>query len=133
MQTLGSQLVNTKVSEKGRERLLLSLFLLITGHRKLLRVVGDSMLPALHEGDRVIYRKNPTRNLTLKKGLIIILKNPLEPSSLIIKRLHQDNSLGMDVRGDNKDSSIDSRTFGLVSHSNLHGVVEQIIPKFHSN
>ncbi len=118
------------MNTKGRERLLISLFLLITGRRKFLRVSGDSMLPTLRQGDTVIYRNNDANKLNLKKGLILIIKSPLEPSVLIIKRLHQNNPYGLDVRGDNERSSIDSRTFGLINHSHLYGVVEQIIPRF---
>ena len=118
------------MKKEGRERLLFSLFLLITGRRKFLRVSGDSMLPTLHQGDTVIYRVKEAGNLELEKGLILIIKNPLKPSSLIIKRLHKNNSLGLDIRGDNKISSVDSRSFGLVSYSQLYGVVEQIIPRF---
>ena len=118
------------MGKKGRERLLHSLFLLITGHRKLLRVSGESMLPTLHQGDIVIYRADKTSNLDIRKGLILIIRSPLDPSILIIKRLHQSNPLGLDIRGDNEHASNDSRTFGLVNHSHLHGVVEHIIPRF---
>ncbi len=87
------------------------------------------MLPTLRQGDIVIYRPVNPSKLSPKKGWIVVVKDPQEPKTLIIKRVHNENPLGLELRGDNVRNSIDSRQFGLVSHNYLHGIVEQIIPK----
>ena len=87
------------------------------------------MLPTLHQGDIVIYRPVKPGKFSPKKDCIVVVKNPLEPKTLIIKRIHQENPFGLELRGDNAIESIDSRQFGLVSHAALCGVVEQIISK----
>lgn len=87
------------------------------------------MLPTLRQGDIVIYRPVNPGNFSPKKGSIVVVKDPIDSKTLIIKRVHQENSLGLELRGDNEINSIDSRKFGLVNHTYLRGVVEQIIPK----
>ncbi len=87
------------------------------------------MLPTIREGDIVIYRPTKTHNFFPKKGSLVVVKDPLEPKTLIIKRVHKCNPLGLELRGDNDINSIDSRQFGLVNHSFLLGIVEQIIKK----
>ena len=89
------------------------------------------MSPTLSEGDTIIYRTSEAKTINLREGLILIIKSPLDPSLLIIKRLHKYSPLGMDIRGDNEITSSDSRNFGLVNQDNLEGVVEQIIPRFY--
>ncbi len=85
------------------------------------------MEPTLYEGDVVIYRPINYCESTPKEGSIVVADHPLDPQTLIIKRLHQKNALGLELRGDNEKSSIDSRQFGLVSHSQIRGIVEKII------
>lgn len=87
------------------------------------------MLPTLQQGDIVIYRQSGSTKITPNKGSIVVIKDPLEPSSLIVKRVYKKSELGIEVRGDNENNSIDSRQFGLINHAYLVGIVEQIIPK----
>ena len=86
------------------------------------------MNPTLHQGDIVIYRPIHSKKFSPKKGCIVVVKDPQSPQALIIKRVYKENSLGLDLRGDNERNSIDSRQFGLVSRSYLRGIVEHIIP-----
>ncbi|WP_320667134.1 nickel-type superoxide dismutase maturation protease [Prochlorococcus sp. MIT 1307] len=106
---------------------LRTLFLLITRRWGHCHVVGDSMLPTLQEGDIVIYRPINSLDASLKEGCIVITQDPLDLESIIIKRVHKKTSLGLELRGDNENNSIDSRKFGLVNYNFLCGIVEQII------
>ena len=87
------------------------------------------MLPTLYEGDLVIYRSIKANEPVPKNGSVVVAKNPLEPKSLIIKRLVDYNKKGLELRGDNEGSSIDSRNFGLVNPINLCGIVVKVIRK----
>ena len=102
---------------------------MLTGLRRHCRVDGDSMQPTLSPGDVVIYRPITPNNLYLEKGCLVVLKHPLEQETLIVKRVFQDQTWGIELRGDNERNSIDSRQFGLVDRNKLCGIVEQIIPK----
>ena len=124
MLTPGSQQAETTLLKRVGFR---SLFLIITGQRRHCHVVGDSMLPTLCQGDIVIYRPISSKEYTPKRGSIVVVKDPQELKHLIIKRVHNENPLGLDLRGDNEANSIDSRKFGLVNLDYLCGIVEEII------
>ncbi len=120
--TIGLQQVSPEVIKKPNLKIFLSLILRISRH---LRVVGDSMLPTINDGDLIIYKPI---NCTLKEGQIVVLNSPQKINTLLIKRVHIINYLGVDLRGDNEFSSIDSRHFGLISQKEIIGVVEKVIP-----
>ncbi len=126
MLTPGLQQVEPKLIHKAT---LLSLLLLIIGRRRHSQVVGDSMLPTLKEGDIVIYRPIQSNEFLPQEGTIAVVKDPINPSILLIKRIYKVISTGIDIRGDNIKNSIDSRQFGLVNRTNLCGIVEQVIRK----
>ena len=126
MQTPGLKQAETKPI-LSRRITLRFLFLLITRRRRHCTVVGNSMLPTLKQGDIVIYRPITSGQSSPKRGCIVVAKDPLDLQSLIIKRVHQENPLGLELRGDNVKSSIDSRKFGLVNHSYIYGIVEHVI------
>ncbi len=86
------------------------------------------MWPTLKEGDIVIYRQLSNFKSLTKSGDIVVLNDPLEPNSLIVKRIYKETKLGLELRGDNEQNSIDSRSFGLVNYSQLIGIVEEVIP-----
>jgi len=46
---------------------------------------------------------------------------------LLIKRVRQIHNGGIELIGDNKELSIDSRHFGLIKPEHILGVVERII------
>ncbi len=87
------------------------------------------MLPTISQGDRVIYRPVDPSKFSPNQGSIVVVKDPLDPNSLLVKRVYKKSLLGLELRGDNELNSVDSRKFGLVSHSSLCGVVEQIFPQ----
>ncbi len=123
--TPGSQLVNKTSFRRGK---LISLLLLITGLRRHCRVVGNSMEPSLYEGDLVIFRPIKSGDNHLK-NLIVVFKDPLDPNSLMVKRVFKEKPEGLELRGDNELSSIDSRQFGIVNRKNIIGVVDNVISK----
>ncbi len=124
----GLQQAESILVKKGLS--LHSFFLLITGLRRLCRVEGDSMLPSLNEGDVVMYKPINPEKVFAKEGEIVVAKHPLDPQNLIIKRVQGSSLSGLDLRGDNNSSSIDSRQFGLVSNRFLIGIVEKVISKY---
>jgi len=87
------------------------------------------MLPTIKEGDIVIYRPFKRGKPTPLKGSIVVAKDPLDSKSLIIKRVQKEDDLWIELIGDNKENSIDSRQFGLVHYTYLCGIVEEIISK----
>ncbi len=87
------------------------------------------MMPSIHPGEIVIFKptnknKNP---LLIRNGSVIVLQHPLLSNKVIIKRVYKVTSTGLEVRGDNAQSSTDSRQFGLVNTRQVLGVVEYII------
>ncbi|QEY31927.1 nickel-type superoxide dismutase maturation protease [Synechococcus sp. RSCCF101] len=107
----------------------------LIGRRDQCRVEGDSMLPALADGDRVIVRRwspvpsSERRDLEPLVGAIVVLQHPLEPGTRLVKRVRSVCGAALDVRGDNASASRDSRQFGLVSAAALQGVVEAVLPR----
>ena len=87
------------------------------------------MLPTLQEGDIVIYRPINKQKIVPKRGAIVVVEDPQNPRSLIIKRVYKESTKWLDLRGDNALNSIDSRQFGLVNTNHLRGVVEEIFFK----
>lgn len=83
-----------------------------------LEVVGDSMLPTLAAGDRlVVVARRPG------EGDLVAVPDPRAPSRLLVKRAVEVGAGGTVVlRGDNPDASTDSRDFGPVPASSVAGV-----------
>ena len=107
-----------------------SLLLLLAGYRRHCRIDGESMQPTLFSGDFVIFRPlNCTKKISsVQEGSIVVANHPLNTPKLMIKRVHKISLEGIDLRGDNLNSSTDSRQFGLVRRENIKGVVESIFP-----
>ena len=85
------------------------------------------MQPTLYEGDLVIYKPVQKKHIELKDGAIVVINHPLRKNTLLIKRVHKNNSNSVELRGDNELSSSDSRQFGKVNQLLIKGIVEQII------
>ncbi len=85
------------------------------------------MLPTLRSGDLVIYKPIKPGGTKPTPGSIGVIKDPINTSSLIVKRIHKTHSQGIELRGDNETMSSDSRQFGIVNINNLCGIVEGII------
>ncbi|MDI1242105.1 MAG: nickel-type superoxide dismutase maturation protease [bacterium] len=85
-----------------------------------MRVEGDSMVPSLRSGDRVLIDPKAS----LRPGDVVLARHPYKSSVRILKRL---SSIEPDGRfylsGDNLDGSTDSRTFGSISKADVVGKV----------
>ncbi len=90
----------------------------VCGFREIFLIEGDSMFPALKDGDLVLI--NPYADLCV--GDIVLAQHPFKQSVKIIKRIAEISS---DEKyflvGDNAPESTDSRTFGAVSVKNILG------------
>jgi len=104
-----------------------------------LEVVGESMSPTLEEGDRVVVLRVPGR--LIRPGALVAFvdprpierdgtpapdrRPPAPPAGydprLIVKRVVGVSSRGVQVRGDNRGASTDSRQFGEVPHGLVIG------------
>jgi nickel-type superoxide dismutase maturation protease len=95
-------------------------FLLFIGKRRGFHVEGDSMLPALKDGDLVLI--NPSADLSV--GDIVLAQHPFKQSVKIIKRISEimANEKYF-LSGDNRAESTDSRSFGAVPVKNILGKV----------
>jgi nickel-type superoxide dismutase maturation protease len=94
--------------------------LLLIGRRRGFIVAGDSMLPTLKEGDRVLVDPNAT----LRSGDIVLADHPYKNSVRILKRVDRLEENGrLFLKGDNVRESSDSRTFGPVSKQSVRGKV----------
>src|SRR5688500_7495896 len=81
------------------------------------RVEGDSMLPTLHDGDRLLVRR--TRHVD--PGEIAVAVDPRDASRPLVKRVAAVTADGMTLLGDNPAASTDSRAFGPLSPDMVKG------------
>jgi nickel-type superoxide dismutase maturation protease len=86
-------------------------------------VAGDSMLPALAPGDRLLVLRRPGGRRRV--GQVVALRDPRRPGEarLLVKRVVGVTPRGVEVRGDNPAASTDSRTFGPVPPALVVGAV----------
>ena len=83
--------------------------------RRLIRVTGASMLPALQSGDELLYNPRAYRALAPEIDHLVVAHDPRDPQNKIIKRVRDVRSDGrVDLRGDNPNESTDSRHFGPI-------------------
>jgi nickel-type superoxide dismutase maturation protease len=80
-------------------------------------VVGDSMIPALEPGDRLLLVVVRPR-----VGDIVAVRDPRMPDRVLVKRVQDITADGVTVLGDNACASTDSRTFGPVPRRSIEGV-----------
>ena len=73
-------------------------------------VSGESMLPTLRPGDRLLV----ARTRPLRPGDLVVVRDPRSLSHLVCKRVVTADARHIGVRGDNPDASTDSRVFGPV-------------------
>jgi len=87
-------------------------------------VAGESMLPDVSAGERVLVNKAAYWLRKPSRGDLVVLRDPRDRRRLLLKRL--DTPAGDDrwnVVGTNASASTDSRTFGPVERELLVGKV----------
>lgn len=99
----------------------------VCGFREIFKVEGDSMSPALKDGDLVLI--NP--HAALEIGDIVLARHPFKQSVKIIKRIAEilDGERYI-LLGDNPDESSDSRAFGAIAAKDILGKAEARIKLF---
>ena len=80
-------------------------------------VVGDSMLPALAPGDRLVV----VRGGRAAVGDIVAVIDPRTPDRTLVKRVAARRPEGVIVLGDNAAASTDSRALGPVAEAAIRG------------
>ena len=84
---------------------------------EIVRVAGNSMLPAYADGDRILIKYRSSDLQPVHVGEVVMIEREGE---LMIKRITRyeigsHTGVGMiTVEGDNKDESIDSRSWGAI-------------------
>jgi nickel-type superoxide dismutase maturation protease len=87
-------------------------------------VAGDSMLPTLEPGDRLVVLRFGHRP-GLRLGDLVTLPDPkaVGPRRVLVKRIGALAPSGVEVAGDNPGASTDSRSFGPVPLPSITGKV----------
>jgi nickel-type superoxide dismutase maturation protease len=87
-------------------------------------VVGSSMAPALLPGDRLVVVRLPwPPPFGPVPGQVVAVRDPRRPDRVLIKRVRSiDRRAGtLEVEGDDRRASTDSRAFGPVSRTAIVG------------
>ncbi len=87
----------------------------------LVRVHGPSMEPTLTDGDVLLTA--PACRSRLRRGMLVVLRDPEDPDHLVIKRLIRVAGDCVEARGDNPSWSTDSRRWGAVPRASVTRVV----------
>lgn len=74
-------------------------------------VVGESMLPALRPGERLLV----VRGRRARPGDVVAVRDPRAPARTMVKRVAAVAAGGVTVLGDNAAASTDSRALGPVA------------------
>jgi nickel-type superoxide dismutase maturation protease len=85
-------------------------------------VEGPSMGPALRPGDWLLVDPLAYRDRAPVVGDVVVAVDPRDPGRLLVKRVHHVGRDGLlELRGDAPEASTDSRTFGPLPSSAIHG------------
>ena len=92
---------------------------------RLWTVAGPSMQPTLEQGDRVIVDRWTFRHRAPRVGEVVVLLVPGQLGAAAVKRVTAVDTSGqtLEVLGDNRDLSLDSRSFGRVPRDQVLGRV----------
>jgi nickel-type superoxide dismutase maturation protease len=86
------------------------------------QIEGSSMVPTIQEGDRVLVSRVNYLFRFPKVNDIIALHDPRD-GKVLIKRVTKIEDKRYFVQGDNKNSSTDSRVFGMIGRREIIGKV----------
>ncbi|MEI8262997.1 MAG: S26 family signal peptidase [Actinomycetes bacterium] len=97
---------------------------LVVANQFLLRceVDGQSMIPVLLPGDRVLLRRRRPMG-TLRVGMIVGFIDPRGDERLLLKRISSLQGTEVTVVGENLAASTDSRTFGPLEQRDIEWVL----------
>lgn len=87
------------------------------------QVEGESMLPEVSPGERVLVNKAAYWLGKPSSGDLVVLRDPRDNTRLLLKRLDVSDGDRWHVVGANASASTDSRTFGTVGRELLVGKV----------
>ncbi|MEV7777291.1 nickel-type superoxide dismutase maturation protease [Kitasatospora sp. NPDC088351] len=76
----------------------------------LIDVAGDSMVPTLREGDRLLVRYGAR----IRPGAVVVVRHPLQQDLLVVKRADGRRPKGWWLLSDNRLVDSDSRSYGAV-------------------
>lgn len=89
------------------------------GRRRRLRVVGDSMVPTLQDGQYVLYERGATPCV----DDLVVARHPTQAID-IVKRVTAIDPVGLiELGSDNPSAGTDSRTFGRIDVDEVLGSV----------
>jgi inner membrane protease subunit 1 len=96
-----------------------------------LQVAGESMVPTLLPGDRVlVWRGLGPLRPPLRVGDLVAVVDPRDPKRVMVKRVTGVAGTDVSVEGDNEAASTDSRHFGPVSTAAIRGrVIYRYLPE----
>jgi len=96
-----------------------------TRHRRRFRVSGDSMYPALRDGDEVEVDLDAFRHRGPRPGEIVLARHPFKRETVMVKRVARIEDDGrVFVVGEDPLCSSDSRGFGALAPESILGLVE---------
>lgn len=96
-----------------------------------LQVAGESMVPTLLPGDRVLVWRGlgPVRP-PIRVGDLVAMVDPRDPGRVMVKRVAGVVGTEVSVLGDNAAASTDSRHFGPVDPAAIRGrVIYRYLPE----
>ena len=101
----------------------------ILGRRSRVRIEGNSMQPALQDGQTVLVHPTAYHTRLPLVGDIILARHPIQGDIQMVKRVDQvlpDRRVL--IRGDNPGESTDSRSFGALRPEHVLGRVVSTFP-----
>jgi nickel-type superoxide dismutase maturation protease len=87
------------------------------------RVEGESMLPAVGAGERVLVNRLAYRRADPRPGDLVVVSDPRDSARLLLKRIEREAGGRWIVLGDNPAASTDSRAFGAIEKKQIVGKV----------
>lgn len=103
---------------------LQALFLLLVGKRKRFKVVGQSMLPLLQQGEEILMNPSAYCKSQPQINDVVVINHPHNAQLTIVKRVTGvATDGGYFLSGDNPEASTDSRQWGTVDQEKIIGKV----------